>query len=84
MTETKELKQKLLQKTWCKVQKPEKVKSRPVVESKEKLLKIPRGNAENTYQYMWMAKTAKSLSHTKVHAKIYLDLFLTVTTVLEN
>ena len=49
MTETKELKQKLLQKTWCKVQKPEKVKSRPIVESKEKLLKIPRGNAENTY-----------------------------------
>ena len=28
----------------------------------KKLLKKPRGNVENTYQYMWMAKTVKSLS----------------------
>ena len=49
MTETKELLPKPLQRTWRKVQKPESGEERHVVESKEKLLKEPRGNAENTY-----------------------------------
>ena len=49
-------------KNWHKMQKPEKGEE-PACGGKEKLLKIPRGNAKNTYQYVWMAKTAKSLSH---------------------
>ena len=48
MTDTKELQQKLLQKNWHKMQKPEKSEE-PACGGKEKLLKIPRGNAKNTY-----------------------------------
>ena len=44
----------------------------------ETAAKAKKGSAESTYWYMWMAKTIKNLS------KIFLDSFLTVTTVLEN
>ena len=44
----------------------------------ETAAKEKKGSAESTYWYMWMAKTIKNLS------KIFLDSFLTVTTVLEN
>ena len=35
-------------KNWHKMQKPEKAEE-PACGGKEKLLKIPRGNAKNTY-----------------------------------
>ena len=72
MTETKELLQKPLQKTRRKVQKLKEVKSWPVLERDKKLLlKKPKGNAENTFYYIWMPKAAKSLSHNITTAKVH-------------
>ena len=76
MAETKKLLQKPLQKPGEKCRNLKEVKSWSVLEREEKLLlKKSKGNIKNTCYYMWISKTAKSLSHnitqttTKVHQK---------------